>query len=188
MWACAFCGLALDLWGGLWYNIYGEMHLVLHSCSLGLMILRIYLDNCCYNRPYDDQSQLRISLESQAKVYIQNMIRNDELELATSFVLTFENSKNRVEEKRNAIASFMEEYSSIYISGTCKDRADTIASEIMATGVKSADALHTACAIIARCDYMLTTDDRLLKYRSDKIRIVNPTEFIMIIGGIDNDR
>ena len=116
------------------------------------------------------------------------MIRNDELELATSFVLTFENSKNRVEEKRNAIASFMEEYSSIYISGTCKDRADTIASEIMATGVKSADALHTACAIIARCDYMLTTDDRLLKYRSDKIRIVNPTEFIMIIGGIDNDR
>ena len=28
--------------------------------------LRIYLDNCCFNRPYDDQSQLRISLETQA--------------------------------------------------------------------------------------------------------------------------
>lgn len=31
--------------------------------------MRIYLDNCSYNRPYDDQSQLRISLESQAKLY-----------------------------------------------------------------------------------------------------------------------
>ena len=29
--------------------------------------LRIYLDNCCFNRPYDDQSQLRISLETQAR-------------------------------------------------------------------------------------------------------------------------
>ena len=31
--------------------------------------LKVYLDNCCYNRPYDDQSQLRISLETQAKLY-----------------------------------------------------------------------------------------------------------------------
>ena len=26
--------------------------------------LRIYLDNCCYNRPYDDQSKIRLSLET----------------------------------------------------------------------------------------------------------------------------
>ncbi|MBO5559101.1 hypothetical protein [Ruminococcus sp.] len=149
--------------------------------------MRIYLDNCCYNRPYDDQSQLRISLESQAKVYVQNMIRNGELELATSFILAYENSKNRVEEKRNAIASFMESYSTIYVSGEFKERAETIANEIMSTGVKAADALHTACAIISGCEYMLTTDDRLLKYKSDKIKIVNPTEFIMIIGGTEND-
>ena len=38
-------------------------------------ILRIYLDNCCYNRPYDDQSQIRISLEAQAKIFIQNAVR-----------------------------------------------------------------------------------------------------------------
>ena len=57
----------------------------------------------------------------------------------------------------------------------------------MVTGVKSADALHTACAILSHCDYMLTTDDRLLKYKSGKIRVVNPTEFIMILGGIEDD-
>ena len=37
--------------------------------------MRIYLDNCCFNRPYDNQAQIRISLEAQAKLYIQNLIR-----------------------------------------------------------------------------------------------------------------
>lgn len=152
-----------------------------------MIAMRIYLDNCCYNRPYDDQSQLRISLEAQAKMHIQNMIRNDELELVTSFMLTFENSKNRIEEKRNAITAFMESYSSVYVGSEWREKADVIANEIMATGVKSADALHTACAILAHCDYMLTTDDRLLKYKSDKIKVVNPTEFIMILGGTEDD-
>ncbi len=149
--------------------------------------MRIYLDNCCYNRPYDDQSQLRISLEAQAKMHIQSMIRNDELELVTSFMLTFENSKNRIEEKRNAITAFMESYSSVYVGSEWREKVDLIANEIMSTGVKSADALHTACAILAHCDYMLTTDDRLLKYKSDKIRVVNPTGFIMILGGTEDD-
>lgn len=153
--------------------------------------MRIYLDNCCYNRPYDDQTQLRISLESQAKMYVQSMIRNGKLELVTSFILTYENSKNRSEEKRNAIAEFMKNYSSVYVGGEWHEKAEDIANRIMTTGVKSADALHTACAILAHCDYMLTTDDRLLKFKSEQIgetiKIVNPTEFIMILGGTQDD-
>lgn len=65
--------------------------------------MRIYLDNCCYNRPYDDQTQLRISLESQAKLHIQEMIKDGKLELAASYMLTCENSRNRFEVKRAAI-------------------------------------------------------------------------------------
>ncbi len=34
----------------------------------------IYLDNCCFNRPFDDQSQLRIKLETEAKIRIQDDI------------------------------------------------------------------------------------------------------------------
>lgn len=41
----------------------------------GEMVLKIYLDNCCYNRPFDDQSQIKIHLEAQAKLYIQAKIR-----------------------------------------------------------------------------------------------------------------
>ena len=35
------------------------------GCAI-LGVMRIYLDNCCYNRPYDDQSYLNVSLETQA--------------------------------------------------------------------------------------------------------------------------
>lgn len=56
--------------------------------------LRIYLDNCCYNRPYDDQLQIRISLEAQAKIFIQNAIKLGKIELATSYILVYENNKN----------------------------------------------------------------------------------------------
>ena len=38
--------------------------------------MKIYLDNCCFNRPFDDQSQLRIRLESEAKLKIQEDIRS----------------------------------------------------------------------------------------------------------------
>jgi len=36
--------------------------------------MKIYLDNCCYNRPFDDQTQMRVFLESQAKIYIQTLV------------------------------------------------------------------------------------------------------------------
>ena len=31
----------------------------------------IYLDNCIFNRLFDDQSSIRIKLETEAKLYIQ---------------------------------------------------------------------------------------------------------------------
>lgn len=140
--------------------------------------MRIYLDNCCYNRPYDDQSQLRISLETQAKLQIQGMIKDGEIELASSYVLLYENSRNPVESKKNAIRNFMKENRIAYVDADRADEVKKIADEIIKTGVKTADAYHTACAILSECDYLITTDDRLLKHKSDEIKIVDPTTFI----------
>ena len=42
--------------------------------------IKIYLDNCCFNRPYDDQTQERIYLESIAKMYIQQLIVDNKIE------------------------------------------------------------------------------------------------------------
>jgi predicted nucleic acid-binding protein len=64
------------------------------------------------------------------------------------------------------------------------DTADIIeikANEIEKYGVKAKDALHIACAIEAKCDFFITTDDRILKkYKSDNIKVCSPVEFINI--------
>ncbi len=67
------------------------------------MNIRIYLDNCCFNRPFDDQAQIRIRIESEAKLKIQNDIIEEKFELVWSYILEAENSANPFEERMGAI-------------------------------------------------------------------------------------
>jgi predicted nucleic acid-binding protein len=138
------------------------------------MSVRIYLDNCCFNRPYDDQSQPRVRFETQAKLHIQRMVFEREIELVWSYVLKFENSLNPFEAKKHAIERW-EKLSSLFV--TMSDEIVATAEIITKTGVKSTDALHVACAIAGNCQYFITVDKRLLSYRDDKIIICNPIEF-----------
>ena len=46
--------------------------------------MRVYLDNCCYNRPFDPQTDLRISLETAAKMQVQALMRSGEVEYVWS--------------------------------------------------------------------------------------------------------
>ena len=140
--------------------------------------MKIYMDNCCYNRPYDEQSQMRIYLETQAKLHIQDMIRREKIELVTSYILDFENSNNRSMQKKLAIQKFMNEYATLYVSNRNEKDITKLAEAIMETGIKEKDAYHVACAVIAECNYFVTTDDRLLKYQSEKIKLVTPGELI----------
>lgn len=41
--------------------------------------MRVYLDMCCYNRPYDDQSQLKVAMEAESKLHIQTLIKDEKL-------------------------------------------------------------------------------------------------------------
>ena len=63
--------------------------------------MKIYLDNCCYNRPFDDQSQMKIHLETQAKLYIQAKIKEGIYDLVWSYILDYENGK--IHMKKNAL-------------------------------------------------------------------------------------
>lgn len=148
--------------------------------------MRVYLDNCCFNRPYDSQSQMRVSLETQAKLYIQDLIKNGDLELASSYMLRFENEQNPYEIRRQAIAEYVQGHTSVYIDYDKMDEVATEAKSIMETGVKIKDAIHVASAIIAGCDCFLTTDIRLLKFKTDKIMIENPINFIQRLEGEQN--
>jgi len=40
-----------------------------------MKIDKVYLDNCCFNRPYDEQANISIRLETEAKLYIQEEIK-----------------------------------------------------------------------------------------------------------------
>lgn len=144
--------------------------------------MKIYLDNCCYNRPYDDQSQFKINLEALAKLEVQDRIRQGKIELAASYVLIAENSANRFESKRRDIQAFIDEYTHTYISYKSSADVNAAAEEIMKTGIQFMDACHIACAILAGCDYFLTTDKKLLKYQTNRIKIANPVTFIVEKG------
>ena len=145
--------------------------------------MRVYLDNCCFNRPYDTQSQMRISLETQAKLYIQDLIKNKKIELATSYMLRYENEQNPYEIRKQAITEYIRNNTSIYIDYDKMEEVVKEAKTIMETGIKQKDAIHVASAIIADCDCFLTTDIRLLKYKTDKITIENPIDFIQRMEG-----
>ncbi|MDR1376842.1 MAG: PIN domain-containing protein [Synergistaceae bacterium] len=144
--------------------------------------MRIYLDNCCYNRPFDDQLQIRIALESQAKLYIQRLIVEKKIELVMSYVSRFENTANPHVTRRNAIDDFFRN-AKFYVDYSFAADVEKIAKSIMRSGVKAKDALHIACAIEGRCDYLLTTDDRVLKYLSSQIKICNPIDFLRELEG-----
>ena len=137
----------------------------------------VYLDNCCFNRPYDDQSQVRINLETQAKLYIQKLIVDKKIELVYSYMSRYENFQNPFKIRKDTIANFFKN-ASVYVSEDNADIIQTKASEIMKTGIKSKDAIHIACAIFGKADIFLSTDIRLLKYKTDEIKLINPTAFL----------
>ncbi len=139
--------------------------------------MKIYLDNCCFNRPFDDQSQLRIRLESEAKLYIQEKIRSGAFRLVWSYILEYENSQNPLPERSEQIAKWRA-YSDEDIAADSEILK--IANEINRQGLKKIDSLHIACAIKARADYFMATDDGILKKaaRVQSISIVDPITFI----------
>jgi len=140
--------------------------------------MKIYLDNCCYNRPYDDQRQLRVFLETQAKLHIQSLVVQKKLELVCSFVLRYENDENPDSSTKASIEQFFLN-ASMYIGSENMEEISHTASNLMKQGIKMKDAAHLACAIKAGCDYFITTDDKLIKkYNDNIIKIITPLEFL----------
>jgi predicted nucleic acid-binding protein len=140
--------------------------------------MRIYLDNCCYNRPFDDQTHARIVLETQAKMTIQELIKAGTVELAYSYMSVMENSDNPNVGNRESIASFFA-YATLYIGSQYDDDIRTKVATYAKYGIYSKDATHLACAIHAQCAYLITTDDRFIKrYKMNEIIVCNPITFL----------
>ena len=140
--------------------------------------MKIYLDNCCYNRPFDDQTQMRVFLEAQAKIYIQTLVVDKKIELVYSYMSIFENSDNPNKKHFKIISDFFKNATQ-FVSDTEMQRVEEIAKSVAKQNIKNKDALHIASAILAGCEYFITTDDIILKrYKGDKITICSPIEFL----------
>ncbi len=145
----------------------------------------VYLDNCVFNRPFDDQSQLLISLQTQAKLEIQERIRNGSLELAWSYILDYENAANPFEARRGFVATW-KAFSKLDLGES--DRIITWSEELAGRSLGTKDALHLACAREAKCAFFITTDRRILKERAfGPLRIVDPVAFLSEAEEIQHD-
>lgn len=140
---------------------------------------KVYLDVCCFNRPFDLQTEYIVVLETLAKLYIQELILNNKIDLVWSYILEYENSRNIVKSKREAIAKWKD--LSIEVVRKSDDVVE-LANDIAQTGIKAFDALHIACAIISKCDYIITVDKRMAKYQDNRIIVCNPIDFLKIRG------
>jgi len=141
--------------------------------------MRIYLDVCCLNRPFDDQTQDRIRIESEAVLVILNRCTDDWI-LVGSEVIDYEISKIPDEERRRKVeilASISKE--KVIVDDDVVKRA----LEIEKIGLKPVDALHVACAEKS-ADVMLTTDDGIVKKvmankNIIKVKVENPLKWLI---------
>ena len=139
--------------------------------------MKIYLDNCTLNRPFDNQNFIKIRIETEAKLFIQEKIKDGKYELIWSYILHAENNANPYDERKNQIMKW-HTYSKLTIIEN-KEILNN-AKKINKLNIKPKDSLHIACAIFGNCSYFITTDDLLVK-KNDLIKdieVIYPTNFI----------
>jgi predicted nucleic acid-binding protein len=120
----------------------------------------VYLDVCCLNRPFDDQTQLRIRLEAEAITLILTRVRAGVWRWLTSGAVEFELNAGPTGPRRQWIEQLLRFASeSAPISPPVVARAQ----QLVALGFRALDALHLACAESGQADVLLTTDDQFLR-------------------------
>jgi predicted nucleic acid-binding protein len=140
------------------------------------MRLRIYLDVCCFNRPFDDCRQDRIRLESEAVKAIVQRIERGLWEGVSSPVILYEISKMSDKDRAIEVGLMVAKMRvAVKLTNVVHQRA----LAIEALGFSGVDALHLACAEFGKADVFLTTDDRLQKravrhQHNIKIEVDNP--------------
>lgn len=141
--------------------------------------MKIYMDSCCYNRPFDDASQDKVRIESEAILTIINKCGLKKWDLVGSDILNEEldNIVNLIKKQKvlklySAITSFID----------INENIISKAKEIQQLGISPFDALHLATAEYGNVDVFLTTDKKLLNKALDldlKMIINNPVIWAM---------
>ena len=141
---------------------------------------RIYLDNCCLSRLFDDQTQNRIRLETEAIMPIIEHFETGQWRWISSEISTSEADQNPDLTQSFLVKFLLNSADQVVSVGpTEKSRGKHLES----LGFKQFDALHLACAESGNADLLLTTDDQMLNKAKSvssqlRIRVENPLTWL----------
>ena len=140
--------------------------------------VKIYLDNSVLNRPYDDQRQPRIWLETLCFVLLLQMVENGEAELIRSTFHHLENMENPAHERRAWVDACLNLAKHFARANNLMEKR---ALELSTDGLKPLDAAHLAAGESASADYFVTCDDRLIRKYRGSMRALTPSELILTL-------
>lgn len=143
----------------------------------------LYLDVCCFNRPFDDWSQERVRLEGEVILSILARVEAKQWQITSSEAVEVELMRmTNLEKLQNVRRLLSLANQVIFLDSSIDQRSQNLES----LGFGLYDSFHIACAEIAKVDVLLTTDDRLLRkaksYSSRlKVAVENPVNWLMSI-------
>ena len=136
--------------------------------------LKVYFDVCCYNRPFDDLTQLRVRLEAEAVLAILRIVQERDWILVSSDVVDLELSNMKNSTKRNKVFELSHlSQERVFVTEAIVKRAENLQT----FGVKALDSFHIAAAENSGVDIFLSTDDDLVKLAGRlvlSVRVTNP--------------
>ena len=123
-------------------------------------MLKIYLDNCCYCRPFDDLTLDKTQREAAAVQKIAALAKNGKITLVSSQFVKYEMEQIQLEQKRNNVLGFYhcDEY---YV---LTRKIEKLAKYYQTFGLKTFDNLHLAVSETNGVNYLLTTDIDFVKF------------------------
>ncbi len=142
--------------------------------------MKIYFDACCLNRPFDDQRQPRVRLESEAISLILEKLHQREWEWIGSDILLYELGQTADSERKGRL---------LLLAGQSHQVVETTeeiliqAEKLETSGFDAYDAIHLASAEHAKVDFFLTTDDKMQKIANRNgiifsFVVVNPVKWL----------
>ena len=142
--------------------------------------MKIYLDSCCYNRPFDDQSQPRIREETDAITEIIARTKSGDGIILGSSILKIEIGKIVDRQNFDAVMDFYDDavIETIHATPEISTRALEIISQ---ANIGNMDALHLSSAEFGDAEIFLTTDDKLIKACKNlslKMEVLNPVHYL----------
>jgi predicted nucleic acid-binding protein len=133
---------------------------------------------CALKRPFDDQTQGRILIETAAVTRILDAASNGLLKLCNSAALVAENRRNPNKQRRARVTTLLA-WAGTPIAATKEVFAR--ADELAAQGFRDMDALHLAFAEELKADYFVTVDDELLAQSREANLTVKVVDVIELV-------